>query len=291
MLSVIYICVLIIGFLWLVKSSGIIAIGSRLSLRKVNEDYYQFFNHILFTGNLNTNTLKSVSLPRYKFYQSLCHELLKLFNVYGFNLRNQILGLRELFRKDITQEQKNKRIESGAWVQFVAIIFITWTMIFLTQYQLDLKLNRFYLKAIFLWQSLGFIAFLIIKRAVRSRLFRDIDHIVMTLSYWTVLIDAGLPLGEIFKKYKLNCDHHYPQNLAMVVSRLEELIKQSLQSGSPISSELSYFTKETWFIYEDLALVYENKLTKLKFIILAFFFLPSYFVFVYFMLDSLSLTI
>lgn len=291
MLGVIYILCLLIGILILLKHNYPQFEFKRLGHNQIKSSYHLFFNRILLSGNLEIESLNQIKLPPYKMYPELIYELLKLFLSYGFNLREQIFALRSYFKKDMEQEYKIKRIELSSALQFLVITAITWVMIFLTSYQAQLYFDLKVLLFIILWQFLGAALFIGIKVRLKQKAFKQINNLVMTICFWKVLLKVGVPSLEVFKRYPIDWQQNYPKELSILVARLEDIIKLTLRSGKPIGKELGYLFDETWYLYNEIAITYGKSLSKIRLVILALFFLPAYFVFVYFMLNNLAFTI
>lgn len=277
---------LILGLVFVIKKSGLLA--PKPSLSTIETNYLQLYNKILLSSNLSVSEIKNFDLIPYKFYFKLTSELLVRFIKFGFQIREPITELRIELKKDLDQEKQTKRIESESVFQFFVVMIMTWFMILMTSWQADLIISKTLMMIILSWQTTGLIFFYFFKARMRQKLFGGIHYVICRVLYWKSLLSVGLPISEVFKTKTFNWNKNFKGELLIIVKRLEQLVKETLKTGQPIKQELRYFMDELWFHYNDQGNVFKESLTKLRFICLILFFLPCYFVFVYFMLSTFT---
>lgn len=228
--------------------------------------------------------LKMVSqtLPRYKFYTDLLEQLFECNRKLGISIKKFIPEIRLGLIKDLQFEKKVFDEILSGFLQFLVISATTWSFVFLSSQLVQIPLNKGIVLIMIALQLLGGIAFFHLIKRLKTKTFFPFSKAIEELYLFNSLMDVGLPINEVIIRSNIYqgslFGHKIFRNLA---NRLKKIVTQMKENGLSPKDEAQEIIREIWHLQE----VHFQKFTKmqqaLKFSILAFFFLPAYFVYLY----------
>ncbi|MBC7714897.1 MAG: hypothetical protein H7177_16235 [Rhizobacter sp.] len=224
----------------------------------------------------------SMELPRYKFYTTLLFDLLQVHRKLGISLKQILPELRQNLIKDLQFESKMLSNVMGGNLQFFVITMTTWGFIFLSSALAELPLNFGFLFLILVIQSAAIFVFNFILSQMKKRIFTKFNHSIESLYLFVSLVEIGLPVSQVLSESKvLEGDLMKHKKFSQLAGRLEALIGRWKDNGISPKIETGEVIKEIWHIKEVAFLEFLKQVEVLKFIVLALFFLPAYFIYLY----------
>ena len=221
-------------------------------------------------------------IPRYKFYTGLLCDLIGFHQKRGISLRTILPELRLNLTKDLQFESKLKSLLLGGNLQFLVITMTTWGFIFFSSNMADLPLNFHHLIFIFVLQFLGIIVFNLSLRKLKKHIFNKFSQAIERLYIFFSLIEIGLPVSQTLRESQVLEGELMINNIfSPCASRLMTLINRWKENGISPKTEVAEIIHELWHLKEAHFERFLKHLDVLKFIILAFFFLPAYFFYLY----------
>lgn len=224
----------------------------------------------------------SLELPRYKFYTGLLFDLLLVHQKQGISLKQILPELRQNLIKDLQFESKMTGSVLGGNLQFFVITLTTWGFIFFSSALAELPLDLFTLLLIFTMQVTALFVFNGILSLMKKRIFEKFNQSIESLYLFVGLVEIGLPVGQVLAESKiLSCGPGKHKKFSQVSSRLEALIKRWKDNGISPRIESGEIIKEVWHLKQVSFDAFLKQVDMLKFVVLAFFFLPAYFFYLY----------
>ena len=240
-----------------------------------------FFPTLEARMSMGQKTIES-DLPKYKFYTTLITDLLETHQKRGISLKNILPELRLNLIKDLQFESKISRGVMGGNLQFFAIMFTTWMFIFLSSKLAELPLNLFMLFIIALFQLAGIVVFNAALKKIKFLTFKKFNQAIERLYLFHCLSEVGLSITHTLTESQvLKGDLMTQKVFSPCASRLTTLVNRWTQNGISPKAETHEIIKEVWHLKEVTFERFLKHLDLLKFIILAFFFLPAYFLYLY----------
>lgn len=224
----------------------------------------------------------SIEIPQYKFYTGFLHQLLFIHQKRGISLKAIVPELRGNLIKDLQFERKLKSNVLGGNFQFLGITVTTWGFILFSSSMAEIPLNPIHLFVICSLQILGVIVFNAFLTRIKKYLFNKFDQAIERLYLFVSLIEIGMPVGQILAESKvLEGDLMHNKVFSPCASRLVSLVKRWSENGLSPKIEATEIIKELWHLKEVCFERFLKHLDQLKFTVLAFFFLPAYFFYLY----------
>ena len=224
----------------------------------------------------------SLEIPQYKFYTGFIHQLLSIHQKKGISLRNILPELRGNLIKDLQFERKLKSNVLGGNFQFLGITLTTWGFIFFSSTLAEIPLNAVHIIVILSLQVMGVLVFNAFLKRIKNWLFKKFDQSIERLYLFVSLIEIGMPVGQILSESKvLEGDLMHNKVFSPCASRLVSLVKRWSENGISPKVESAEIIKELWHLKEVCFERFLKHLDQLKFCVLAFFFLPAYFFYLY----------
>jgi hypothetical protein len=221
-------------------------------------------------------------LPQYKFYTALLFKLLESHRRLGVSLKLILPELRINLIKDLQFEKKLMGNIIGGNLQFFVITATTWSFILLSSTLADLPLDPFVLLIIFIVQIMAFIVFNACFCAFKKRIFLSFDEAIEKLYLFVSLAEIGLPINQVLEESKmLEGKFMTNKSFQSFAGRLTGLVGRWKESGFSPKVETGEIIREIWHSKEVSFERFLKHLDLLKFVILAFFFLPAYFFYLY----------
>ena len=222
------------------------------------------------------------TLPQYKFYTALLFNLLEVHRRLGIGLKFILPELRVNLIKDLQFEQKIIGNIVGGNIQFLVITATTWSFIILSSTLAQLPLNFSDLAFILFIQILAFCFFNLAFFQLKKRSFLTYDEAIERLYLFSSLTEIGLPINQVLKESKiLEGDFLLNKSFRAISLRLTGLVTRWKEMGFSPKVETNEIIKEIWHSKEVRFERFLKHLDLLKFVILAFFFLPAYFFYLY----------
>lgn len=224
----------------------------------------------------------SVSIPTYKFYTSLLYELLEQHRRLGISLKAILPELRGQLILDLHFEKKMSATVVGGNLQFAVIALTTWGFIFLSSALADLPVKLFDFLVIGVMQLLAVMVFNWSIKKARSLIFLKYSKVFEGLYLFNALVEVGSPVGKALSESKILEGDLVAQNhFSLVSMRVKELVKLWAEKGLSPRVGLSEVARELWHKQEMDFLKFLKVGDYLKFGVLAGFFLPAYFYYLY----------
>jgi hypothetical protein len=245
------------------------------------ERLLEFFPNLEAKLSMGLKTT-AIEIPQYKFYTTFLFELLQVYQKRGINLKIILPELRGNLIKDLLFEKKLKSNVLGGNLQFFVITLTTWGFIFFSSRVASLPLAFSSIMIICLLQLMGVIIFNAFLKKIKNFIFYKFDQAIERLYLFVSLVEIGLPVSQILAESKvLEGELMKHKAFSPCASRLTSLVKRWSENGISPKIESGEIIKELWNLKEMSFERFLKYLDALKFSILAFFFLPAYFFYLY----------
>lgn len=222
------------------------------------------------------------SLPRFKFYTDLLEQIFDNHRRLGIGVKKFIPEIRMALIRDLQFEKKILDEILSAFLQFMVIGATTWSFVFLSKGLVSIPLDIFTVTLMLTLEGLGTLVFFYLMRRFKTKSFAPFCAAIEELYLFSALMDVGLPINEVLQRSGILkgslSGHKFFLNL---FTRLKMQIARMKDTGISPKEEVSEIIREIWHLQE----VHFHKFTKmvqvLKFAVLAFFFLPAYFLYLF----------
>lgn len=223
-----------------------------------------------------------IEIPEYKFYAKLLHELLEAHRKLGVNLKFILPELRSNVIKDLQFEKKMKGLILGGNLQFAAIIFTTWGFIWLSSSLADLPLNPTSLFFILCLQVLAIIVFNFSIKKTQTLMFNKFSKVMEGLYLFTSMSEVGISASRVLADSKvLDGDLMRYREFSFCAQRMKEHVQRWRENGVSPKAGVSEVVREVWHLQELCFEKFLKVADLIKFSVLALFFLPAYFFYLY----------
>lgn len=222
------------------------------------------------------------SIPKYKFYTSLLFDLIGFHQKRGISLKTILPELRLNLTKDLQFESKLQSNTMGGNVQFFVITITTWCFIFFSSTMAELPLRISHLLFIFSIQILGVFVFNFTLKKLKIYTFHKFSEGIERLYLFVSLVEIGIPVSQTLSESRVLEGSLMKEKLfSPCASRLLTLVNRWKENGISPKTEAAEIIRELWHLKEVSFERFLKHLDALKFIVLAFFFLPAYFFYLY----------
>ncbi|MGZ3787932.1 MAG: hypothetical protein ACXVLQ_05380 [Bacteriovorax sp.] len=222
------------------------------------------------------------NLPRYKFYTDLLEELFETHRKQGIGLKKFIPEIRGALIRDLQFEKKIFSECMGALLQFLVIAATTWSFVFLSSSLVEIPLDKTILILMLAFEVLGAVIFFKVLHVYKKKTFLKFESAIGEIYLFTTLLEVGLPINEIQQRSKImEGSLMMHKHFGPLAKRMRKLIDRLKESGLSLREEAQEVTLGLWQLQEDQFLQFTKKTQVLKFGILAFFFMPAYFLYLY----------
>ena len=222
------------------------------------------------------------SIPRYKFYTTLLFDLLEVHQKRGISLKTIIPELRLNLTKDLQFESKLQSNLLGGNLQFFVITMTTWCFIFFSSAMADLPLKFSVLMIILMIQITGIFIFNLALKKLKNYTFSKFSEAIERLYLFVSLVEIGMPVSQTLAESRVLEGGLMKNKLfSPCASRLLTLVNRWKENGISPKVEAGEIIRELWHLKEVSFERFLKHLEALKFIVLAFFFLPAYFFYLY----------
>lgn len=219
-------------------------------------------------------------IQRYKFYTELLEMLFESYRRLGTPIKKYLPEIRKAVTRDLQFERKVLNEILGALMQFLVIAFATWGFVFLSSMLVEMNLSKPILFLMLFLQVTGVVSFFHLMNVLRKRTFAEMKGSLTELYLFTTLMNTGLPLNEVLKRSRiLEGSLMASKVLEPFAARTKKLIERLKNTGISPNEEAQEILDGVWHFQNENFEKFTKKVQLLKFCILAFFFLPAYFLY------------
>jgi hypothetical protein len=221
-------------------------------------------------------------LNQYKFYTDLLDQLFESNRRLGIGLKKFIPEIRKVLQKDLQFEKKVLNECIGALLQFAVIAGTTWGFVLISGSLVQLSPPLTIVGVMILLEILGVFLFFRLLRKLKRKMFAPFSEAIKELYLFSTLIEVGLPLNEILERSQIiNGSLVKEQAFFHEGIRTKKLIERLKTNGLSPLAEIQEIISSLWHLQEENFNKFTKKVQVLKFAILACFFLPAYFLYLY----------
>lgn len=221
-------------------------------------------------------------IPQYKSYTSLILLLTKLHQGMGVKLKGPLLSLKKNLILDLNFEKKLGQINLGVKFQFLAVTMVTWGFILFSSYLIELEISIKTAFFIGIMQILGIIFFGFFKRWIYKKKFLKFDLLIERFYLFHAEIEAGMSVSEVLLDSKIQDKALFGhREFNEIENRLHAAVERWKKNGISPKSEAFELIESLWEKKEFKFTEYLKNLEALKFVSLALFFLPAYFLYLH----------
>jgi hypothetical protein len=222
------------------------------------------------------------SLIQFKFYTHLLEQLLDANRQFGIGIKKCIPEIRSGLINDLQFEKKILDEILSTFLQFIVIAATTWSFVFLSQSLVQIPVSKTLIFVMLTLQIGGVCLFLFAMKTIKFKTFFKFSKAIEELYLFSSLLEIGHSLNGILKKsgilegalVKYQLFSPLSDRISLLISRLKE-------TGLSPKDETQEIIRQIWQLQEQNFLKFTKILQVLKFSILAFFFLPAYFLYLY----------
>lgn len=221
-------------------------------------------------------------LPKYKFYTNLLEQLFESHRRLGIGIKKFIPEIRSGLIRDLQFEKKVFDELTSGFLQFLVIGATTWSFVFLSSSIVQIPLSKSIIFFMLILQLGGIVVFLQLVKKVKSKIFTKFSKAIEELYLFSSLLDVGMPLNEILLRSGILQGNLVSFKIFENLSdRLKKLIARLKEIGLSPREETQEIIREIWHLQEENFQKFTKIVQVLKFSVLAFFFLPAYFLYLY----------
>lgn len=222
------------------------------------------------------------AMTRYKFYTDLLEQLLQAHRRLGIGIKKFIPEIRQAIIRDLQFEKKISNECIGAFLQFLVIAATTWSFVLVSSSLVKIPPNKSIMLSMIMLEALGVFAFYQLLTLIKKLTFQKFGHAISEVYLFSTLMEVGLPLNEILTRSQILQGSLMEQKqFSPLALRTKKLIDRLKETGLSPKEESLEIIGGLWHLQEETFQKFTKKVQVLKFGILAFFFLPAYFLYLY----------
>lgn len=219
-------------------------------------------------------------MKQYKFYTDLLEQLFESHRKLGAGLKKMIPDIRRAITRDLQFEKQILGEIVGALVQFMLIALTTWGFVFLSSLLVEIPLSGFILSCMLILQVSGAALFFILMRALKKKMFSSLAQALCELTRFQTMINTGLSVNEVLLRSNiLGGALVESRALSPFAGRVKNLISRMKATGLSPVEETQEILKGLWHFQGEQFQKFTKRVQLLKFVVLALFFLPAYFLY------------
>jgi hypothetical protein len=222
-------------------------------------------------------------LPQYKVFTGLVQDALGLVRFYGLSPKGIFGELRHILQEDLKRERRLQKKRRESYGQMFLMGLFIWPFVFLTQYVLEVQVEFFFLGVMLVMQALGLILFIVVLGKGELVIFKGVTELTHSLYTLRGLVTCGVARARCLQQAKI--EETLRLDLASHWDTLREGLAQTLsqwsEGGYSPGENLRELCDEMWFVYEERMDLYDKYSYSVRLAVLAGFFLPTLFVFMY----------
>ncbi len=221
-------------------------------------------------------------LAQYKFYSALLEQVFDSNRKLGIGVKKFITELRKALIQDLQFERKIFNECIGSILQFSVISLTTWSFVFLSNRLVNVPLIKSVAVAMLVLQLFGAVLFFIALKKIKFHIFKHFEKVFLELYSLTIYLDVGLPLNECLERSQImQGSLMNASGFSLFAIRVRALLERLKHSGISPKEELQEIIEGVWHLQSETFFKFTKLVQILKFTILAFFFLPAYFLYLY----------
>ncbi len=220
------------------------------------------------------------TLTKYKFYTDLLEQLFESHRKMGIAIKKFIPEIRRAVTNDLKFERKIFDECLGGVLQFIVIAATTWSFVFLANALINIPTQKSIFLLMFGMQIAGILVFFQTLNWLKKKMFFPFAHALKELYLFNTLMEVGVPLNEVLTRSQiLEGGLVKEAQFSNEATRMKKLIERLKETGLSPREEALELIGQVWHLQEENFQKFTKKVQVLKFGILAFFFLPAYFLF------------
>jgi len=221
-------------------------------------------------------------LIEYKFYSALLEQVFDSNRKLGIGVKKIIGQLRKALIADLQFERKICSECVGTILQFAVISLTTWSFVFLSGRLVNIPLSKLVVLAMLSLQFFGVGLFFLALNKAKSHIFQHFENVFLELYSLTIYLEVGLPLNECLERSQvMQASLMNAPGFSPFATRTRALMERLKVSGISPKEELQEIIEGIWHFQSETFIKFTKIVQVLKFTILAFFFLPAYFLYLY----------
>ena len=221
-------------------------------------------------------------LPKYKFYTGLVEQLFETNRRFGMGIKKILPEIRGGLIHDLQFEKQIFDEILGGFLQFMVIAITTWSFVFLSSSLVLIPLPKILIISMLILQMSGGTLFFVLVKKYQLKIFTKFNKAIEELYLFSGLMDIGLNLNEVLLRSGILQGNLVSFKIFENLSdRVKKLIARLKETGLSPRDETQEIIREIWHLQETNFRKFTKKVQVLKFVILAFFFLPAYFIYLY----------
>lgn len=221
-------------------------------------------------------------LNRYKFYTDLLEHLFESSRRLGVGIKKILPDVRKALTRDLQFEKKILDETIGALLQFFIIALTTWGFVFLSSILVEILPSTTIMALMGLMQLSGVFLFFHAMKWLKQKTFADFSSAMTELYLFSSFMEVGLPLNEVLKRSRILEGSLMSSLLySNFAQRTKNLISRMKETGLSPREEVQEIIQGLWHFQDENFGKFTKKVQVIKFSILAFFYLPAYFLYLY----------
>lgn len=221
-------------------------------------------------------------LAKYKFYTDLLEQLFDSHRKMGIGVKKFIPEIRFALIGDIKFERKILSECIGAFLQFLIITLTTWSFVILSSSLVNIPLNLTIVFFMMLLQVAGLFLFFYLLKYLKTKKFNKFNHAFKEIYLFSTFLDVGIPLNDVLERSEiLTGSFMIHKAFNHLSTRTRKLIDRLKATGLSPKDEVHEIIQGLWYLQEETFIKFTKIIQVIKFGILAFFFLPAYFLYLY----------
>ncbi len=250
-------------------------------------DFGTFLSQILISA---PSQIGQTKVPDYPFFGELVSYILDLGRKTGARPIEALRKIKKSFMKEEIFKKRVKKIVLEGYIQFFLITSMTWAMIFSTEYLEIVKIDSSFKFIILLLQASAYCLYYPVFCYFKNLKVSFICSFLKKLYIFQINTQSSLPLKKAYEQSKLKSSFKQnPRRFKIYLNRLESLISNFQRRGGQIQEELENLKEELWNEYSLILEELEKVSQVLKLSLIFTLLLPSYFIYLYALIDSFIL--
>ncbi len=231
------------------------------------------------------------SLTQYKFFNEIVENILNYANIYGAPTTSALNMVKKSLLADISRQRILSKCISSALSSFIVASIITWAFGYYSTSIMSIETSPLLYLGVLLWQFGGVFTYQKILKYLQMNRLKIYDPTFKCIYTIQSLSQVGLCVNDVIDKSKLiNLYEIKNSKLVFHLQRLEQILEERKNQGSPILDELEIYIEQTWELFDQEARKYEKQATVLKFLWLCIFYFSTYLFMIFLLLNQMSMT-
>jgi hypothetical protein len=170
----------------------------------------------------------------------------------------------------------------SAILQFIVIVATTWSFVFLSSSLVSIPLSGLLITVMIFLQLGGSLLFFYGVLKLKDKIFVKFSAAIKELYLFSSFLEIGLSVNELLSRSGiLEGDLVRYSLFNNLADRIKQLIARLKETGLSPRDETQEIIRQIWQLQDQNFHKFTKMVQVLKFSILAFFFLPAYFLYLY----------